>query len=137
MWDGQTDSCNHLFDEKMTYGFTTLATNFGPDTWQVKAIRTALFFIPKANPDNEIKYPQVRRWLLEIDHTGIPVREIALDDHGNPLFKAPDFRNHGFWTDSDKVFSREELSLTTKPEFEQLWEKTKTKESCGLDDHRR
>ena len=105
----------------MIYGFTTLATDFRPDTWQVKVIKMVLFFIPKANPDNEIKYPQVRKWFLEVDDTGMPIREIGLDDHGNPLFGAPDVRNTGFWTDSPKLFLKAQLDLTTQSEFQQLW----------------
>jgi hypothetical protein len=105
------------------YGNTTLATKFGRDAWQVKALRFLLFFIPRANPDNEKFYPLIKKWCLEIDDNGEPVREIGIDTKGEPLFAAPDKRNVGFWTDSDKTFNLNELEIVSAEQFEQLWHK--------------
>ena len=105
----------------MIYGSTLLATNFGPDCWQVRLWRALLFFIPRANPDNEPLYRNVRKWYLELDDDGVPVREIGLDSDGRALFGAPDKRNFGFWTDSTETFERDKLSPILPEEFERLW----------------
>jgi len=105
----------------MTYGSTLLATDFGPDCWQVRFWRTLLFFIPRASPDHERLYRHVRKWYLELDDSGVPVREIGLDADGQPLFGAPDDRNLGFWTDSDGPFERDKLSPIPAEEFERRW----------------
>ncbi len=105
----------------MFYGTTTRATNFTPPGWQVRLIRTLLFFLPPANPDHESLYPRVSRWLLEVDEDGYPFREIGLDESGNPLFGAPDERNFGFFTDSDAKFSKADLQLVERAEFEKHW----------------
>lgn len=105
----------------MVYGSTILATDFGPDTWQLKLIRCFLFFIPRGCPDHEKLYRFVKKWLLEIDDAGVPVREIGLNDQGVPLFAAPDDRNVGFWTDSPKTFVKDELEAISAEEFERNW----------------
>jgi hypothetical protein len=105
----------------MFYGSTLLATDFGPNSWQVKLFYLVLFFIPRANPDHEKLYPLVKKWYLELDDSGIPVREIGLNLEGRPVFGAPDKRNFGFWTDSAKAFKKDELGLVSADEFERLW----------------
>lgn len=55
-----------------------------------------IFYFFKANPDNEKYYPQVKKWLIEIDDDGQVIREIGLDVEGNPLFSSPNNRNWGF-----------------------------------------
>ncbi len=105
----------------MTYGSTVLATDFGPDPWQVRLWRALLFFIPRANPDNEPLYGHVRKWYLELDESGVPVREIGLDSEGRPLFGAPDDRNFGFWTDITERFQQDQFSPISADEFERLW----------------
>jgi hypothetical protein len=105
----------------MIYGSTILATNFGPDSWQVRLLRALLFFIPRANPDNEPLYRHVKRWYLELDDSGVPVREIGLGPDGAPLFAAPDERNFGFWTDSTETFPKDQFSPVLPDEFERLW----------------
>jgi hypothetical protein len=109
----------------MTYGSTLLATNFGPACWQVRLWRAVLFFIPRANPDNERLYPQVRKWYLELDDSAVPVREIGVDADGRPLFGAPNGRNFGFWTDSSEPFEKEKLTPVSADEFERLWREIK------------
>ena len=105
----------------MTYGSTSLATNFGPDCWQVRFWRALLFFIPRASPDHEPLYRRVKKWYLELDDSGVPVREIGLDADGQALFGAPDDRNFGFWTDSKEAFQQDQLSPMPAEEFERLW----------------
>jgi hypothetical protein len=105
----------------MIYGSTILATNFGPDSWQVRLLRVLLFFIPRANPDNEPLYRHVKKWYLELDDSGVPVRELGLDSEGQPLFGAPDDRNSGFWTDSTERFQQEQFSPIRAEVFERLW----------------
>lgn len=111
----------------MLYGSTTLATNFTSDSWQVRLIRLVLFFIPRANPDNEKLYRLVKKWYLELNESGIPVREIGLDSSGEPLFGAPDARNFGFWTDSTQVFQKDQMCPVRPDEFEALWNEVQKK----------
>ncbi len=105
----------------MTYGSTLLATDFRPYGWQVRLWRAFLFFIPRASPEHERLYCHVRKWYLELDDSGVPVREIGLDVDGRPLFGAPDDRNFGFWTDSSDSFERDKLTAIPADEFERLW----------------
>lgn len=115
----------------MIYGSTTLATDFVSDSWKEKLLRVLLFFIPRGSPDHEKLYPLVRKWYLEIDETGDPVREIGLDAEGRPLFGAPDDRNLGFWTDSPKEFQPSELYSMLAEEFEKLWQAVQRgRENC-------
>ncbi len=105
----------------MLYVSTTLATDFGSDPWQVRLIRVLLFFIPRANPDNERLYRFVRKWYLELDDSSVPVREIGIGASGEVLFCAPDARNCGFWTDSSQKFSENRLTQISAAEFETMW----------------
>ena len=86
------------------------------------AVRLLQFFIPRANLDNDQLYPQLTRWLIEIDENGVPTREIGINAEGNPLFGAPNDRNFGFWTDSNKEFDCSELELVSQEHFQSLWE---------------
>jgi hypothetical protein len=105
----------------MYYGSTTQATDFAPDDWNVRLFRAAFWFIPRANPDFEPLFVYVRRWLVEVDDSGRAQREVALGNDGTPLFAAPNERNCGFWTDSDKAFLESELVPVSASEFEQSW----------------
>lgn len=103
----------------MKYGATRLGTNWpeGTNPWWVKALYIILFFIPRANPDNEPLYPKVDKWLVELDEENIPETEIGLDKHGNPIFYAPDDRNYGFFTDASGPFEDPELEPISKEYF--------------------
>ena len=109
----------------MHYGITSEGTEFSQDimsNWRVRILKVALFFIPRANPDNEHLYPKVRSWALELDEQGWPQREVGLDATGKPLFAAPDDRNTGFWPDmAHKQFDLSELQMITAGDFDQLW----------------
>lgn len=111
----------------MYYGSTKKFTDWDERelfSWKVRLLYLLLFFIPKANPDNEKLYPNVKKWLLEIDDTGQPVREIALDMNGAVLFISPSKRNYGFWTDTNAPVRQDELSPIEQDVFEELWRKS-------------
>jgi hypothetical protein len=92
--------------------------------WRVRLLYILLFFIPRANPDNEALYPKVATWLLEVDEAGIPKREIGLDSEGQPLFAAPDRRNYGLWTDNpDEPVNRSTMRPIDPAYFEGLWKR--------------
>jgi hypothetical protein len=108
----------------MPFGTTTLSTRFPErEPWQVRVLRAVLWFIPRASPDNERLYSRVRSWAIEIDAAGKPIREVGVDQSGAALFRAPDDRNHGFWTDSPMTFTLSDLDSMSESEFEQLWSK--------------
>lgn len=113
----------------MFYGITTLATDFSKEemsSWRVRFFEALFFFVPRANPDNERHYPQVRSWALELDASGWPRREVGLDGSGTPLFRAPDDRNTGFWPDmARRQFDHAELEPITEESFNALWVATR------------
>ena len=113
----------------MRYGYTSLATTWTTQEmnhWKVRLLTALLFFLPRANLDNEKLYPQLTRWLIETDEAGMPTREIGINAEGNPLFSAPNERNFGFWTDSNLAFDPSELELIDQEYFEALWVKINT-----------
>lgn len=103
------------------YGTTSLALPLQPDDWKIRLFRAVFWFIPRASPDHDPLYPRVRRWVLELDDTGLVTREIGLDEMDRPLFGAPDARNHGYFTDSGAVLSPSQLSAIDESRFEALW----------------
>jgi len=109
----------------MFYGTTDLATDWPANltkSWRERLVRAVLFFVPRANPDAEPLYPRVKRWMLEVSDDGWPNREVALDDLGAPLFRLPNARNTGFWTDmAHRQFGRSDLLPVGAEEFERLW----------------
>lgn len=114
----------------MYYGITKLATDFEEkdrNDWKVKLIRFIFFFIPMANPDNDKKLHLVEKWVLEVDDTGQPLREIALGESDEPLFSAPNDRNFGFWTDNTFLFKKDELEEIDKNYFETRWKQLNRK----------
>ena len=114
----------------MHYGITTEATDFTDkmmSDWRVRLFKAIYVFVPRANPDNELLYPEVRSWALEIDGDGWPQREIGLDAVGAPLFRAPDRRNTGFWPDmAAKQFHVDELQQMSEGQFNDLWSALQT-----------
>lgn len=108
----------------MRYGSTTEATDWNPERWATKAIKALLFFIPRANKDNEALYPFVRKWLVEVNENGEASREIGLDKNDKTLFTAPNSRNSGYWTDNPKIFTSTDLQPVEKEYFENLWQNT-------------
>ena len=114
----------------MPYGTTTRGTNWPTkEPWQVRLLRALLWFVPRANPDNEPLYPQLRRWALELDDGGKPLREVGLGEGDVVLFRAPDERNFGFWTDSAEAVPGEYLLPLDQQEFESLWRRAANREA--------
>ncbi len=110
----------------MYYGTTQTATDFAvtDDSWFRRTINCLLFFIPRANPDIESLLPQVKTWALELSDDGWPEREIGISSSGEVLFRLPDDRNTGFWTDmARKQFMASELKPLSRKEFDELWSK--------------
>ena len=109
----------------MYYGITRLATDWTEEMmhgWKVRLLRAVFFFIPRANPDVENFYPRVKGWALEVADSGMPQREVGLDEDGRPLFATPNDTNTGFWTDMAAMeFSRDDLEAMDADEFERLW----------------
>lgn len=110
----------------MKYLSTSMATDWPKkEPWQVKVIKTILFFVPKANPGYDSKMYLVKNWLIEFteDKDGelTPWREIALDAKGNPVFAGPDKINYGFWLDTNMKYKDFKGEPIDKEEFERLW----------------
>ena len=112
----------------MKYLRTSMATNWPEkEPWQIKMIKTILFFIPKANPDYDSKIHLVKNWLIEFKEVNgelLPWREIALDSNESPLFAGPDKRNYGFWLDANMKYEDFEGELIEKQKFEKIWKLT-------------
>lgn len=70
--------------------------------FQKIVVRILNKIIPKANPDFENKLQEVKIWLVECDtKTGIPEREIGLDNTGQVIVAMPFKNNYGYWTDNN------------------------------------
>ena len=94
------------------------------EPWQVKVIKTILFFIPKANPGYDSKMHKVKKWLIEFDKEDgelLPWREIGLDSKGNPVLAGPDKKNYGFWLDTNMKYEDFDGEPIGKDEFEKIW----------------
>jgi hypothetical protein len=81
---------------------------------------------PVANPDFESRIEDVRYWLVECDkESGIPQREVGLNENGQVILKMPFKDNYGYWTDNnlllDDFIERFNASNITSKEFEQHW----------------
>jgi len=93
---------------------------------KVIVMKSLEWIIPKANPDYDNKINLVRWWLLEIDpETGLPLREIGLDSHAEPILKMPFKNNYGYWTDNELVLKdfieRFGAEKVDKSYFESHW----------------
>jgi hypothetical protein len=110
----------------MYYCNTTMATGWKKEELESLSVRmwkAFLFFIPRANKDNEKYYHLVKSWWLEIDDKGVPMREIGIDENGEPLFSAPNDRNYGLWTDNNEIFNPDEMDVIDKDKFNEAWDK--------------
>lgn len=116
----------------MKYIKTKYSTNWPKKrSLKEKLINRLLFFIPKANPDNDKKMYLVKSWLIEfLDTEGelLPWREIALDENERPVFTAPNDRNYGFWNDTNMKFENFEGTSIEKSEFEKYWQMIEIKD---------
>lgn len=94
------------------------------EPWQIKVIKSILFFVPKANPGYDSKMHLVKKWLIEfIEEEGelTPWREIALDTNKKVVFAGPDKMNNGFWLDTNMKYEDFEGESIDKIEFERYW----------------
>lgn len=109
----------------MKYLSTSMATDWSEkEPWQVKVIKTILFFIPKANPGYDSKMHLVKKWFIEfVEEEGElkPWREIALDTMGKVVFAGPDKKNYGFWLDANMKYEDFQGDPIDKEEFERYW----------------
>ena len=91
-------------------------------TWQNIIANVLMAIFPKANPDFEKKYTDVRLWWLELNDSKIPEREIGFDTNGEVIVAAPIGNNYGFWTESTKpVVVDENLTSIDSSEFQAAW----------------
>jgi hypothetical protein len=104
---------------KLRYFCTVRATNFAPLDWKEKLVRVVLWFVPDANPDYD--FPSIRKWYVEVDGSGQPIREVALDEDGSPLFGAPLRENFGFWVDSEGPLPDEGTHEIDEATFTDAW----------------
>jgi hypothetical protein len=77
---------------------------------------------PKANPDFELLYSEVRWWYLEVDGKGGRViREIGFQGQGKPIVVGPFGRNYGVWTDSPPLHDWSQFERIGQAEFDRCW----------------
>jgi hypothetical protein len=74
--------------------------------------------LPAANPDFEGTYDNINKWWVEIDHAGVPQRELDFDASGEIIVAGPIGKNMGFWTDSHMTFDAAENEVVPNDEFE-------------------
>ncbi|UOG73445.1 hypothetical protein MTX78_15070 [Hymenobacter tibetensis] len=77
--------------------------------------------VPKASPDYDRHFKEVAYWLVEVDAEGKAEREIGFNTQHEPVFFAPTNRNCGLWTDSDRIFSREQFESRDDFPFDSTW----------------
>jgi len=94
----------------------------------IKSLITNLLIkiIPQANPDFERKIENVIYWLVECElKSGVPQREIGLDEQRRAIMKMPYKNNYGYWTDNNLLLKdfKEHFNVSeiTKEAFEQQW----------------
>jgi hypothetical protein len=104
---------------KRRYFSTIRATEWSPPDLKQKLVYALLWFIPRANPDYD--FTAVRKWYVEVDENGQPIREIALNEHGAPLFGAPWRNNFGFWIDSEGPLPSEGTQEIDEASFMAAW----------------
>lgn len=79
--------------------------------------------IPAANPDFEKFYPKTRKWWVEIDDEGRPLREIGFNAENKPIVLGPFGRNYGFLVDSPINWKDSEGdSVEAEKCFETAWQ---------------
>ena len=109
----------------MRYFKVLTETPWRPEPWWQRTVKRVLFAVlPMANPDFESLYPSVRSWLLEVDESNRPIREVGMDHSGTPLVIGPFGRNYGFWTDPGEPLDNFGLSMapSSQQEFESAWQ---------------
>ena len=113
----------------MIYVKTTLAIGpwEEPIWWKKIIINILTFLIPKANPDFDHLYKNVRLWWLELDENNYPQREIGFDENNTLLVAAPIGNNYGFFTDSGESIESSDYELIEQYQFINAWEEFSNK----------
>jgi len=103
-----------------------------PTFWKLAIMKTLYAIFPKANPDFEDIYPEVRSWLLEIElPSGLPRREVGLNETGNPIVAGPLGRNYGFWVDGPEPVEWQNYPKVDEGELQLHWAAVSTKMGGG------
>lgn len=102
---------------------TTLGTNFEkPNRGSLAIVERVLRkILPMANPDFEGRFPEVRKWWIEIDNSGVPQRELGFAADGEAIVACPIGENFGFWTDSAMTFNSDEHKSVSETAFHSAW----------------
>jgi hypothetical protein len=92
--------------------------------WQKICRKILITILPRANPNFDDKYRDVRVWWLEIDDKDSkPNREIGFGSDGKPIVIGPYGNNYGFWTDSDESVDVAWGSPVEAERFNQAWDR--------------
>jgi len=96
------------------------------DKQSVAFIESLSKFLPAANPDYDDKIKLVTHWIVEFEvNTGLPNREIGLNDADEVIMTLPDKSNYGYWTDNHLKLNDFEETFETKviqnKDFEFFW----------------
>lgn len=96
---------------------TQLGTDFRePSNWWNR-----LTSFGTANRSYRDKYHLIRCWLIEFDETGMPCREIGLDETGTVVVAGPSKIDYGFWLDMNMRYPDFPGDAVTSDYFEELW----------------
>lgn len=83
------------------------------------------FVLPKANPDFEDLYDNVKKWKIEFNISkNYTERELGFDKNENLIVIAPYKSNYGFWTDNNLTlddYKNFKPTKITKEEFDNDW----------------
>ena len=120
-----TDRRRYVLKKKILKYIKTnlgIGPSAGEKLWKKRFIKFLSHIIPKANPDFEHLYQNVRMWWLEIEAKNIPQRELGFDEKGNVIVAAPISNNYGFWTDGGGQIESENMTLISRDEFVKAWD---------------
>ncbi len=123
------DKARYLFFNDPASG-TTNKEGLLSRSWKEAVLSLASAIIPKANPQFEHLYEQVRCWKIEFDLTDQQTaREIGFDDKGKAIVCAPFKKDLGLWTDHElglEDYDRFNPTIISQAEFEEDWKKLNT-----------
>ena len=101
---------------------TKLATDWPhktPENGPLGKVFRAL--LPNSNPGYEGRMHRINRWLIEIDSSGLPNREIGLDTNNDIVVAGPSDRDYGYWCDTNMTESDLSGEEILALEFETYW----------------
>lgn len=112
----------------MTLRYVELKDNSreSPDSVLTAMLRTQ----HSCNPDFAGEYSRITNWHIEIDdQTWAVLREIGLDEFGEPVVPGPFGRNDGLWTvlSASMIIDCDDLPRVERSEFELAWAKLDTR----------